>query len=416
MKDNCSLLPKGIFTVTVLVLLSLLLTSCASLSRTGVSFTRTPLTAEPDVFEETMQQILISTTAADGTELEGKLWLPPLDEATASTNGLVIFVNGSGPNTYDNTRVLGTTTFIYHELFARYFTERDTAYFSYSTRGTTPAGEGPLFAHVDETVYQTYTPESAAQDIAHWIEVLTAQKELHGVPIVLLGWSEGAIVAPYAVDTYHLPGVTGLVLAGVPVDSMMDIVTWQLTGGSSMVFYSAYFDTDGDGFVSQEEFTADPYGILPALGNPSFASIDLDGNDFLEAADFALMLEEYHSQLSDAIEKGDDAWLKENYSVLLTSGWFASHARIPTNAVLLSHMKIPVRAYQGEMDQNVPVARLREVEADLRSEGVDFSAHYYPGHDHDLNYLQAIMYGQLSQGLQELLDSTWELLVGEDGK
>ena len=42
-----------------------------------------------------------------------------------------------------------------------------------------------------------------------------------------------------------------------------------------MVFYREYFDADGDGNVSQTEFGADPYGILPALGRPAFEDVDI---------------------------------------------------------------------------------------------------------------------------------------------
>ena len=71
----------------------------------------------------------------------------------------VVFINGSGPNTYDNTRQLDeTTTYNYFDLFAERLTAGGTAFFRWSTRGCTPGGEPPLYTDIDEAAYQTYVP------------------------------------------------------------------------------------------------------------------------------------------------------------------------------------------------------------------------------------------------------------------
>ena len=47
---------------------------------------------------------------------------------------MVVFVNGSGPNTYDNTRQLDEqTVFNYFDLFTEQLTSRGTAFFRWST-------------------------------------------------------------------------------------------------------------------------------------------------------------------------------------------------------------------------------------------------------------------------------------------
>lgn len=358
----------------------------------------------------TMKQFLLTARAVDGFILEGKLRLP----SSGTAKGLVFFVNGSGPNTYDDMRQFGDDKFNYHDLFAQQFTDRCIAYFSYSTRGVSPGDEPPLFSEVDEEGYKTYLPRTSASDIAVWTELFSHDVRLGKGGIVLLGWSEGAIIAPYAVLEEKAP-VAALVLAGVPIDTMADILDWQLGGEPSMRFYRQYFDTDGDGVVSSGEFAADSYQIVAALGSPVFSFLDIDGDGVLKAGDFQQMLAPYRQQILDAVERDDDAWLKENYSVRLTSGWFKEHgvARskaeapiIPSNWEMLPRLDIPVFIFHGEDDSNVPASRVRDMEEYLNEQGKkNVHVRIFPDHDHDLNYLLYPARGILSEGITALVDA-----------
>ena len=103
---------------------------------------------------------LLTHNAADGVTLTGKLDLP-----AGEVRRLVVFINGSGPNTYDNTRQLDeNTTYNYFDLFAERLTAGGTAFFRWSTRGCTPGGEPPLYTDIDEAAYQTYVPENSIRD------------------------------------------------------------------------------------------------------------------------------------------------------------------------------------------------------------------------------------------------------------
>lgn len=77
---------------------------------------------------------LLTIEAHDGYALTGKLDLP----AGEDVRRVVVFVNGSGPNTYDNRRQMGETEFNYYDLFAEHLTQAGVAFFRYSTRGCTP--------------------------------------------------------------------------------------------------------------------------------------------------------------------------------------------------------------------------------------------------------------------------------------
>ena len=234
------------------------------------------------------------------------------------------------------------------------------------------------------------------------VRALREDERLANCPLTLLGWSEGTMIAPQVAARGNVK-VDELVLCGYVNGTMMETLAWQQTGGSSMVFYREYFDADGDGSVSQTEFGADPYGILPALGSPAFEDVDMDGDGALTTADFAAMLAPGYEALLAAIARGDDAWLAENYAVRLTCAWFAGHEALAPNREVLPTLDIPIHILHGVSDANAPVEGVYEIEAAFAALGkTNLDARTYPGHDHDLNYLQYQYTGELSQGFAEL--------------
>ncbi len=351
--------------------------------------------------EEQMRKTeILEITAADGYVLTGKLDLPE-----GEVQKLVVFVNGSGPNTYDNTRQLDEqTVFNYFDLFAGQLTSRGTAFFRWSTRGCSPGGEAPLYTQIDEAAYQTYVPENSIADVECVVRALQADARLQNCPVVLLGWSEGTMIAPHVAARGNVR-VDELVLCGYVNGTMAETLEWQQTGGSSMVFYREYFDADKDGRVSQAEFEADPYALRSALGNPAFADVDIDGDGFLTAADFKAMLADGYQALQSAIARGDDGWLRENYAVRLTGAWFDGHARLTPNREVLPTLDLPIHILHGESDANAPVEGVYEIQAAfaaLQKDNLD--ARVYPGHDHDLNYAQFLYTGELSEGFADLFE------------
>ena len=364
---------------------------------TSVYVSETPVSSA-----EGMQEFLLTVKAEDGFLLTGKLRLP----TTGKAKGLVIYVNGSGPNTYDNKRSLGETTFTYHDFFAQRFTDKQIAYFSYNTRGVDIADIPPLFTVVDDELYTTYTVQNSISDVALWARLLSRDKRIGNGGVVLLGWSEGAITAPCVVLQQDVP-IKALVLAGLPVDSMKTIMEWQLGGETSMRFYQGNFDRDGDGSVSPSEFDADPNGLLSRLGDPKFSDLDRNADEMLTAEDFRLLLAPYLASVFDAIERDDDAWLKENYGVQLTSNWFKAHAKLPTNYEMIPQLERPVYVFQGEDDANVPVQRVLDLASHMQELGkMNFHVQVFAGHDHDLNYLLYPLQQVVSEGLTSLVEGT----------
>lgn len=335
----------------------------------------------------------------DAYPLQGRLYLP----SDQSPRALVIYVNGSGPNTNQNTRQLSAdATFSYFDLVASGFNEVGAAFLSYSTRGVTASDTPPFYHTIDPQAYQTYLPEHSVQDVAAIVRALRTDSRLHDCPIYLLGWSEGTMIAP---KVAQLVPVDGLLLAGYVNGTMQQVLDWQQTGGSSMVTYCLYFDADGDGRVSQAEYENDRYGVRPALGLDQvvFSELDADGDGQLTASDFAALLAPSRQALYDAITRNDDAWLAENYPVRLTSAWFHAHSHFTPNRDMLTELDLPIVIFQGQADANVPVQDTLDIQAQFAALGKDnLTVHLYPNADHDLNFVSYLSTGVWPQAWCDL--------------
>lgn len=350
--------------------------------------------------EETeIREEIVTVTAFDGLTFEGKLRLPGSD----TVEKLVIYINGSGPNTYDNKRQAGEVTFNYHDLFAEQFTQEDIAYFSYNTRGVTIGSDPPYFADIDEAAYQTYLPVNEVKDVEAIIRRLKEDSRLQNAKVILLGWSEGTMIAPLVALGGEVP-VDALFLAGYCNENMADILEWQLTGGSGMVTIGAYLDSDGDGIITKPEYDADPFKVAAQFG--TFEELDVNGDGQIEQNDFREILKETHDETFRAFDGGDDEWLKENYAVRLTSAWFQAHRKLAPNREILPQLTQPIYIFQGTIDANVPVEQSRDIAEVFRKSGkTNLHLLEFEMHDHDLNYIYYPLYGTVSEGLQAIFDT-----------
>lgn len=348
---------------------------------------------------------IVSITSFDGYTFDGKLDIP----SDKSVSKLVVFANGSGPTTYDNHRENGELKFNYFDLFAEEFAKRDIAFFRFNSRGVTPGDEPPYFADIDEEAYQTYLPSNEVQDLEAVIATLKQDGRLKDAKVYLLGWSAGTITAPLVALRGNVP-VDALLLAGYSNEKMDETLEWQNSGGSSMVFYRAYFDYDENGEISKEEFEEDRYEIKDLLAT-TFEGIDKNTDGKLTKDDFAIMLKDTKAAIFKAIEDRDDEWLKENYGVRLTSGWFLDYRNnIDANRDTLPKIDIPIHIFHGTEDANLDVQGVYDIEQAFKNLGkTNLTVHVFKGHDHDLNYMHYFASRKLSEGMQSIFDTSAEL-------
>ena len=338
--------------------------------------------------------------ARDGQELEGKLYLP----RDGVVSRLVVQVNGSGPQTCNTFRDRGDgTTYSFCGFFGEELAGRGLGFFCYSTRGCTDGDQGPLYCRVDRAVYRSYTPQTCVADLEDWTALLQAHPRCAGAELLLLGWSEGTMIAPAVAAGGAVP-LAGLLLAGYANGTMEEALDWQQRGLGLYTMLCQYFDADGDGSISREEFETGPGAVREAL-EATFSGLDLDGDGRITPADLEAAYAGSRAEIFRAIEAGDDEWLWEHYPVPLTTNWFRGHRRFPPNRETLPRLDLPIHILQGRWDANTPAEDALAIQETFRRLGKDnLAVHIYPDAGHALGFEQYLATGELPPALTDLFE------------
>lgn len=362
----------------------------------------TDLTIDDEAVSEIME-----ITSFDGYTITGRLTLPKGEDPIPS---LVIFVNDSGQNTYLNRLCC---CFNFFDIFADKFSDLGIAFFSYSTRGVSLSETPPLFFEINEEAYQTYLPLNSAQDIYYMINALRKNERLTDSNILLLGSSEGTIIAPLVAEKYP-DSVDGLFLWGYVNQNLRDVLIWQNIGGPSMVWYRAHFETNEQGQISKEAFEADPNNVVVSvLQNTPFGDIDLNNDGYLCEEDFAIMWPDLAGftidEMLSAIEHRDDEWIRTHYggdSLMLTSGWFLEHFSLRSNMEVLPMLDLPIYIFHGTLDQNVDVREVFRIYDYFQELGkTNLTINIFENHCHSLNFQDIILHNTMPDGLQAIFDA-----------
>jgi len=349
---------------------------------------------------------ILEIISFDGYTLKGRLTLP---EGENPVSTLVIFVNSSGANTYINRR----PGFNFFDTFSNEFSSLGIAFFSYSTRGVSLGETPPMFSEINEEAYQTYLPLNSVEDIYYMINALRKNERLKDSKIMLLGGSEGTIIAPLVAEKYP-NSVDGLFLWGYTNQNMRDILTWQNTGGPSMAWYRAYFEADERGRISREAYEADPNNVITStLQNTSFEETDRNNDGFITEEDFAIIWPDIVGHTLDdiltAVEQRDDEWIKTNYGgglIRLTSGWFLEHFSLRSNMEVLPGLDLPIYIFHGMADQNVDVQEVFRIHEHFQKLGkTNLTINVFEKHNHNLNFQDIISHNTMPDGLQAIFDA-----------
>ena len=116
-------------------------------------------------------------------------------------------------------------------------------------------------------------------------------------------------------------------------------------------------------------------------------------------------MSDYKKQVFQAIEDNDDEWLRNHYPVQITSKWCKEHFALPDVSSAVCSLTVPIYIFQGEDDANIPISDIEKMRKDFDKTGRDnLHIFTFPQHDHDLNFLQYIFAGTVSEGLQCVFD------------
>lgn len=346
-----------------------------------------------------MASELIEIETFDSYNLTGKLDLP---ENTVEIKGLVIYVPGTGPCTYENHRKIGNIEFNYFDLFVNELTSKGIAFFRYNTRGTSIGENPPYYDTVNKEIFNTNTPLNHTRDVEKIVERLREKESLKNVKIILMGWSEGTVISSLVAERNNVD-IEAIFLAGYENDTIPETIEWQLTGGSSMIFYRKYFDADQDGFISKIEFNNGPEQIKQqTLQGVKFEQIDLTKDGFLSQEDFRILLSSRYQQVINAFKTDEDDWIWNNYFRISTD-WYLAHTKLEPNKNRLVKLNLPIYIFHGIDDQNVPVEGVYDIKSRFEKSGKNnLHTFIFEDHDHDLNYLYWPTQGIISEGLNKL--------------
>ncbi len=353
----------------------------------------------------THAQEIIQIKSFDGEIIEGRLNVPH----TGFKDKIVIDIPGTGPHTYINRRKVGRSlVFNFHDYFAEEFNKRGIAYFSYSTRYTEPDTTPPNFDRVDKQKFLSCTPSIKVKDVEAIINHLKNDERLKSSQIILLGQSEGAIIATLVAENKTVP-VDVLLLTGVPSENIYSTIEWQLSGESSMINMRKFFDANEDGIVQKDEYENGDPRALARVGNMNFGDLDLNHDSVLTSDDYAIMLKPSLEAILNAIENNDDEWIWNNFFRIGTK-WIKEHKNLEPNISRILRLDIPVFIFHGENDANCPVTGVIEIRNKAEKLGKDnIHVFTFPEHDHSLEFLAWVIRDSIPDGLKALFDKSEEL-------
>ncbi len=353
---------------------------------------------------------IMNIRLSDGETIKAKIDLP---ENGSEVPLIVIFVPGTGPNTYLNKRKFGNIEFNYYDLFATEFNKRGIGFLAYNRRGVEVGDQPPYFDTIDSVKYAKYSPLREVFDIESVISNLKKDTRFKQSKIVLLGASEGTIIASVVADR-KVERIDGLLLFGYGNDNLYDIIKWQLSGTASIINLRKYFDANQDNAFSREEYESkDSIAVLARakiLNNATFESLNIEKDSVIDYKDFAPKTTPFFEYLIKMIDTGNDTWIWKNY-FRVTSSWLKAHFQLEANKTRLLRINIPIFIFHGVDDANVPVEGVYDIQSRFRNANkTNLQCYTFDGHDHDLNYLAWPYKNQIPEGLNSIFNAAESML------
>jgi len=332
--------------------------------------------------EPPFQQIEVKFKSHDDHAMLGKLVLPQ----SADPRALVIYVQTAEGATVDMKRPLGgTKTFNYYDLYRDTLTKKGIGFFSYEGRGIGMGDEPPRYEKIEWKAFNTSTLDNKVEDILSAIKAVRKQAECKKTPILLMGASEGTLLAAEAASRAP-DSVQGLVLYAILAENLRETFKYIMSDGAFLA-YRKYFDTDKDGVITEEEFEKDPHEYRASvLRNSPFFIFDKNRDGQFTVDEMSALTKLY----LDAVDNDNfavlQAWSKSSAGVSVPTQWFKDHFEHEVIWTFLSKLDIPVGCFHGAMDNNTPIAAVRTLEEKAKeAKKTKMKFHYFDDLDHSLN-------------------------------
>ncbi|MDC0230935.1 hypothetical protein OAK19_03130 [Aureispira] len=353
---------------------------------------------------------IIDFRLQDGEIIKGKLSLP---EGSESVSHIVLYIHGTGPNTYLNKRGNADQNFNYYDMFAEEFNKAGIGFLSYNRRGVTMSETPPMYDKVDSLKYAKYSPKTEANDVESIIRQLKKYGNFQKTKIILLGWSEGTIIASMIAER-KIVDIDALMLCGYANENLFDIIKWQLNGASSMISVCQCFDSDDNKFIDRGEYESEEkvaaYCRKELFGGVDFSLLDKSQDSILDARDFKIQTEPYYKMLLEKTEAGDNNWIWNNY-FKITSQWLKQHFALEANKTRMLRLELPIYIFHGTSDANTAVEGVYDIEKRFKSTGkTNLKCQVFEKHDHDLNFTSWLKNKELPEGIKAIFEQARKII------
>lgn len=300
----------------------------------------------------------------------------------------------------------GPGYFDYYDYFATEFTKRGIAFFTYNRRGVDTTNT-PSYEKIDREKFKKYLPVIEANDVTDIIKLLRKNRHVKNTKIILLGWSEGSIIAPMVAEKKK-NRVSALFLAGYVNESMDSVIRWQFSGKSSMFILRKYFNTNGDLSITRKEYEAETplaaAGRSKVLNNATFEQLDVNKDSLVNARDFGQLVSGNYKSVMDAYGRKDDEWIWKNY-FRITTGWMQQHFSLEANKFRMLRVQIPTFIFHGDVDANCDVNGVYDIAKSFRENNKNNLQYFiFTDHDHNLNFSNWITKKEIPEGILKMFE------------